>query len=285
MKNIGEGKEITNAMRSVLRLALAIGILLGLLIAEVSCTKTVYLTPTPTTTVNFAPTPTLKPHVTLELVYQVDLSQLGNESIREIINEVFDVIGSRVDDYYPIPGAMTWNNGSDLIYVNIPGITDIDTANKLITSRGWIDFREMVYDSYGNPVLDSNGSYTWEPAMGVINGEEEQLTGQYVKDVSIVANKASGEPDLVIELHTQEADLLEQITKRLFVARDSTLGKPLGIFLDGQLISSPIVMGVFSDSLTINGLGLEKAQNLEVLLKSGPLPVPVHLVSSSLSHD
>jgi len=258
------GNERINAITSVFRIVLIIGILFGLLILNVSCSK----------------------HVTLNLEYQVDLSQLGNKSTEQIMSEVFDVITSRVSDYHFILGAGTsYSSGSNIIYVHLYGITDVDSANKLITTRGWIDFREMVYDSYGNPVLDANGNYTWQPAKGVINCQAEQLTGQYVKDVTVVIDQHSDTAAIVIDFNTEEAILLEQITKRLFVSTNPRLDKSLGVFLDGQLISSLKVNAVVSDECRISGLSLEEARNLKSWLKSGPLPVPVNLVSSTLSDD
>jgi len=62
--------------------------------------------------------------------------------------------------------------------------------------------------------------------------------------------------------------MFEQITRR-------NIGKQLAIVLDGQVVSSPTVQAVISDSGVITGLTLEEAKTLAIQLNSGALPVPL----------
>ena len=55
---------------------------------------------------------------------------------------------------------------------------------------------------------------------------------------------------------------------------------PLGIFLDDQLLSSPIVQSAISQNGQITGkFTAKEAQDLAVQLNAGALPVPVELIS------
>ena len=49
--------------------------------------------------------------------------------------------------------------------------------------------------------------------------------------------------------------------------------RPLGIFIDGQIISSPTVSAVISDSGIITGLSAEQAGALRRQLRAGALPI------------
>ncbi len=201
------------------------------------------------------------------LVYEADLSQIGNESAAEAMQGVTDIISRRVDAY-GVTEPLIQKQGADRISIQLPGIRDMETAVELIGQIAQLDFRELVYDSEGNPALDENGNYVWKPATGIDSeGNEVHLTGKYLKrDNYVVLDQTTNEPMVSFEFDSEGATLFEQITTRL-------LEKPLGIFLDDEIISSPTVKAVLSDSGVITGLSLDEARNLAILLNAGALPV------------
>jgi len=209
------------------------------------------------------------------LVYQADLSQIGNESAADAMKGAMDIITRRVDAY-GVSEATIQKLGSNQIVVQLPGIRDVDAAIALIGTTAQLEFKEMEYDSSGNPVLDSSGNPIWIPSTGVINGNVTALTGQYLKSTSkVVFETNTSAPEVSIEFNSEGAQLFQQITTRLFVATDSTQNKPLGIFLDNQLVSDPKVNAILSSSGVITGLTLSEANSLAIELNSGALPVPL----------
>jgi SecD/SecF fusion protein len=127
-----------------------------------------------------------------------------------------------------------------------------------------------------------SGEVVWKPATGVRNDEVRALTGRQVKAGSARADffqtaSASG-PGVFIEFTGEGAVLFEQITTRL-----SAPPRPLGIFLDDELISAPRVSTPIAGSTTtITGVGtLDDAKNLAVLLNSGALPVPLRTIQTT----
>ena len=63
----------------------------------------------------------------------------------------------------------------------------------------------------------------------------KELTGKYLKpNAKVVLKPNTNEPEVAFDWNDEGAVLFEQITKR-------NLQKPLGIFLDNQLISAPTV--------------------------------------------
>ncbi len=109
----------------------------------------------------------------------------------------------------------------------------------------------------------------WIPARGLLGGEEVSLTGTFLIADSITRTlDGVGQPALTFEFDDDGAELFEQITGRLVTAQ-----APLGIFVDGNLISAPNVNAVISRSGIITGLSDENARTLRLQLRAGALPI------------
>ncbi|MGB8706441.1 MAG: protein translocase subunit SecD [Dehalococcoidia bacterium] len=210
------------------------------------------------------------------LVYSIDLSKKDPaQSDADVIEGVKNKIERRVNAYgvtEPIVQAINNERGS-FVLIQLPGVTDIDQALKLIGQTAELDFRERVVDSSGNPVLDENGNQKWDIAKAKgSDGQERELAGKYLKpNAQVVLAPQTNEPEVAFEWNSEGAVLFEQITQR-------NLQKPLGIFLDNQLISAPTVQAVIKEKGVITGLKLEEARTLAIQLNSGSLDVPLTLV-------
>ncbi len=207
------------------------------------------------------------------LVYKADLSQKDPaQSDDDAIRGVLDKIERRVNAY-GVTEPIIQRQGHDRILVQLPGVRDIDEAIKLIGQTAQLDFREGELDDTGQPVLDEEGRQQWIEATGVGSDEQEkQLTGKYLKpNASVVLQPQTNEPEVAFEWNEEGAILFEQITKR-------NLQKPLGIFLDDELISAPTVQAVIKEKGVITGLSLEEARLLAIQLNSGSLDVPLAVI-------
>ena len=110
----------------------------------------------------------------------------------------------------------------------------------------------------------------WTPATGLIDGEEKALTGQYLLPNSYVGtDQTTSKPVVHFEWNGDGATLFSQITGRL-------IGKPLGIFLDNELISAPNVEAQIGAQGVITGMLLDKAERLSIQLNTGALPLTLH---------
>jgi preprotein translocase subunit SecD len=76
---------------------------------------------------------------------------------------------------------------------------------------------------------------------------------------------------VAFELDDEGTALFEQLTRRL-------IGRPLGIFLDNELISAPTVQAVISRNGVITGVRLQEARTLAIQLNAGAVPVPIRIV-------
>jgi preprotein translocase subunit SecD len=198
-----------------------------------------------------------------QLTLQADLSQVPADQQSSAMQGVLNVIERRVNAY-GVAEPEIQQLGSDRIIVQLPGLKDTEQAKQLIGQTAKLEFKEQ--DASGN----------WVPSTGQLNGQTVPLTGAYLspgrQQVTFTGN--AGLPQVAFQFNSDGATLFSQITQRL-------LGKPLGIFLDGQMISDPTVQAVLSDSGVITGLSLDQAKLLALQLNAGALPVPVSIQSES----
>ena len=210
------------------------------------------------------------------LVYSIDLSKKDPaQTDADVIDGVKQKIERRVNAYgvtEPIVQTNRNERGS-FVLVQLPGVKDIDQALKLIGQTAELDFRELEIGSDGKPVLDEEGKEQWVIAKAKgSDGQERELAGKYLKpNAQVVLEPTTNKPEVAFEWNSEGAVLFEQITQR-------NLQKPLGIFLDNQLISAPTVQAVIKEKGVITGLDLEEARTLAIQLNSGSLDVPLTLV-------
>lgn len=210
-----------------------------------------------------------------QLLYSVDLSQKDpSQKDTDVLNVVRQKIEHRVNAYgvtEPIVQVVR-NESGNFLLVQLPGVKDPDAALKLIGATAQLEFREQELDASGQPVLDETGNPKWIPAKGVTPaGNEIELTGKYLKPNAHVTLDERNLPVVAFEWNSDGAAVFEQVTRR-------NLQKPLGIFLDNQLISAPTVNGVIKDKGVIEGFNLADAQTLAIQLNSGSLDAPLKVV-------
>ena len=204
-----------------------------------------------------------------QLVYSANLSLKDpGQTDAQALEGVKQTIERRINKYgvtEPTVQTMQNERGS-FILVQLPGVKDIDEALKLIGQVAELDFREQVVNATGNT--------TWviAKAMGS-DGQEKELTGKYLKpNATPQFNEQKYQYVIAFEWNAEGAVLFKNITTR-------NLNKPLGIFLDNELISAPKVQAVIEDKGVIEGdFTLDEANTLAIQLNSGALDVPLTVV-------
>jgi preprotein translocase subunit SecD len=204
-----------------------------------------------------------------QLIYSANLSEKDpSMTDDDALQGARQTIERRVNAYgvsEPIVQTMQNEQGS-FILVQLPGVKSIDEALKLIGQVAELDFREQVVNATGNT--------TWVVAKAVgSNGTEEELTGKYLKpNATPRLNPNTNKIEIAFEWNAEGAILFKQITTR-------NLNKPLGIFLDNELISAPTVQAVIEAQGVIEGnFSLDEAKTLAIQLNSGALNVPLTIV-------
>ena len=100
------------------------------------------------------------------------------------------------------------------------------------------------------------------------------LSGTQLERAAVSFNSQTGEPQVVLQFNREGKKLFADITRR-------NLGRPVGIFLDGADISTPVVREQISGgSAVISGnFTIQEAKRLKERLNAGALPVPITIIS------
>jgi preprotein translocase subunit SecD len=231
----------------------------------------------------------------IHLVYEADLSEISEDRRSEAISGAKRIISERVNEF-GVSEPVIVSQGEDRISVQLPGIRDMEAAVSLIGQTAQLDFRKLSPESEalarGNislgffppyEQLTESAEIEWLPATGIDStGNVTHLTGQFLKPNSYVdIDQTTNQPLVQFEFNDEGADLLDQITGELGVLLGAfpdgeTINKPLGIFLDGNYVSSPSVRTRIPNGRgVIEGMEIEKARELAILLNAGALPVPL----------
>ena len=196
---------------------------------------------------------------TAELVFREPATS-GNTSLTAAVKagdteiSVDDVTDFGVGDVFGIGSGQT---------AEAKTIIEIDEETNTITVDSGFNYEHGV----GEPIQN-----LWIPATGRIDGEERVLTGKYLlPNCYVDLEPLTGQPVVVFEWDEEGAELFYQITGRL-------IERPLGIFLDNELISAPTVKAQIRESGIIEGLTLSDAQRLAIQLNTGALPLTLHEV-------
>lgn len=101
-----------------------------------------------------------------------------------------------------------------------------------------------------------------------------KLTGKQLQSARVDFNQQTGGIQVALQFNEEGTDLFAEITRK-------NIGKRVGIFIDGQLLSAPMVQSeIPGGQAVITGVGaLEEARTLARNLQAGALPVPITLIA------
>ncbi|MCX6784218.1 MAG: protein translocase subunit SecD [candidate division WWE3 bacterium] len=194
----------------------------------------------------------------VQIVYKADMTGITQSDQATALDAVKAVIDRRVNFFgVSEPLVQTSHVGSESrITVELPGLSNVDEALKLIGKTAVLDFRELQGAS--------------ESAQMVPTG----LTGKELKSAALAFAPDTNEPEVSIVFTDTGATKFQEITKR-------NVGKPLAIYLDDQLVSAPNVnQEISGGQAVINGkFTVDQAKSLAIQLSAGALPVPISLIS------
>ena len=100
-----------------------------------------------------------------------------------------------------------------------------------------------------------------------------RITGSSLADAYVTSQGRGGRPAVGFRMNEAGADAFAQLTK-------DNIGAPIAILIDGKLMAAPIVKARIAGVGIISGrFTREEAEDLARILRSGPLPVEMELVS------
>ncbi|MBI2064338.1 MAG: protein translocase subunit SecD [Candidatus Yanofskybacteria bacterium] len=201
------------------------------------------------------------------LVYQADLSKV-EEDKGQAMQGVRDVVERRVN-VFGVAEPLVQVSGEGRLIVELAGIKDVNQAINLIGETPFLEFKEAKADAKAIIEAQQQGQRLDEEPF-----QSTGLNGRHLKRAQVVFDQQTYQPQVSLELNEEGTKLFAEITKRNF-------GKLVAIYLDGSIISAPVVQAEITDgNAVITGSGNpQEAKLLATRLNSGALPVPITLIS------
>ncbi len=202
------------------------------------------------------------------LVYEADLSQIGDVNAADAMQGVRDVVERRVN-FFGVSEPLVQVSGSDRLIVELAGISDVNQAIELIGETPFLEFREEIDQTRAILDAQARGERLNEEPFRVTG-----LNGRHLERAQLVFDPQTSVPQVSLQLTGEGAELFAEITRR-------NIGKLVAIYLDGVPSSVPVVQNERPDgNAVISGkFTPQEAKLLVTRLNSGALPVPIHLVS------
>ncbi|MDP4020696.1 MAG: protein translocase subunit SecD, partial [Candidatus Adlerbacteria bacterium] len=212
------------------------------------------------------------------LVYRADTSKLQPTDTEDSLTTLREVIERRVNAFGVGEPVVQTQQGGALgqgeyrLVVELPGITDVDEAVRLIGQTPLLEFK-LVKEGMEGTLTDAQGNPN--PEAFVDTG----LTGAYLSRAALEFGSGSqvglAQPVVRVDFNAEGSALFSDLTR-------DNIGRFVAIFLDGALISAPVVQAHISNGTAIisGNFTADTARELVRNLNLGALPVPIELAST-----
>ena len=201
------------------------------------------------------------------LVFEADTSKIKKEDLEDALNSARDIIEKRVNFFgVSEPQIQTLKSqGKYRISVDLPGITDVSSAIKLIGQTAQLSFKEEM------PAKDQKEA-TQTPIFLRLT-KDTGLTGKHIKKAQLTFDNQTGKPQVALIFTDEGGKLFAKITER-------NVGKPVAIYLDQFLLSAPVVQQKIEEGNAVitGNFTVDEAKKLAIAINSGALPLPIKLV-------
>jgi protein-export membrane protein SecD len=206
------------------------------------------------------------------LIYEADFSDTQPSDQADALEAVRSTIERRVNAFGLSEPAVQVS-GNDRITVELPGIKNINDAINQIGQTPTLEFKTQNPNPSTGSVNASGTATVDESDQWLSTG----LSGKQLSKATVDLQQGQGLSNQVVVDLTFDSDgakLFSQITS-------ANIGKPVGIFLDGQLLSAPTVQSAITDGTAVitGNFTVQQAKDLATSLNSGALPVPIKLIS------
>ena len=192
------------------------------------------------------------------LVYQIDLSNVSSTDQSSVVSGLRGVIEKRVNLFgVSEPNIYTSQNGNQAqLFVDLAGINNVSDAINQIGQTPLLQFEDVRTVGSTTQYIPTN------------------LTGQYITGAQLTFDPTTNAPQVSISFNSNGTQIFSEMTK-------ADVGKPLAIFLDGQLIEAPTVSEQITGGQAVisGGFTIAQAQQLVQRFNAGALPAPITLVS------
>ncbi len=185
------------------------------------------------------------------------------ESAKTIIEKRVNFLGVAE----PVIQTASSNNEARII-VEMPGISDVDQAIRLIGTTAQLSFWENGSENQATVSAIPLGL-----TQILKNPQKTDLTGKDLQQTGVTFDRNAGSPQVSLTFSNEGAKKFAVITKR-------NVGKIVAIVLDNQIISYPRVNVPIVDGNAVitGGFTTDQAKALSIALNAGALPIPLSVI-------
>lgn len=240
-----------------------------------------------------------------QLTMQVQPSEKITTVGDQELSAVQRVIENRVNGL-GVSEAVVQSVGQDQLSIQLPGVSDPEQAERVLGGTAQLEFRNQKPGSEAElralqqilsaqqqqfkAALATKESAKIEESQAAIAKtqtdmlalfEKSELTGDKLSNAQAAPTSGTAW-EVALEFDDEGGNLFADLTKNI-----AGTGRGLGIFLDNQLISSPVVDVQFASNGIVGGRAViqggftpETARDLAIQLRGGSLPLPVEIVEN-----
>jgi len=254
----------------------------------------------------------------LSIVLQADMNALREKLGRDLndadredaVERALDVLNSRIDRF-GLTEPVIRRQGSDQIYVEIPGTADPERINDIIMGKGSLAFHivdeeaTLAFNNYYNArpaeTFNARGDLlnpSIVPADVVIRGvfvkdrygldeqrrnaygnldyvaikREVGLDGNHIRSAEVSRSTMDGRPNVTFMLDPDGGDIFYKLTS-------ANVGKLMAIVLEDRVKSQATIRTAIRDAVSLEGFGADEAQSIALMLRTAALPVELEVVN------
>jgi preprotein translocase subunit SecD len=234
-----------------------------------------------------------------ESKFTVEMTDIYARQVREqTVQEAIRTLERRVNALgVAEPVIAATGNRGDQILVQLPGVTDVEQAKRVIKTTAQLSLRlvensaatqETLLQGVGGKVPDnmeltSGPSDTPGQPTYYLVRKEAMITGRDLKSARVGVDE-SNRPQINFSLNALATDKFARETGR-------NIGRQLAIVLDGTVYSAPVIQSKLGSDNRITGrFTSQQADELSKILKAGALPATLRYlqqltVGASLGRD
>jgi preprotein translocase subunit SecD len=254
----------------------------------------------------------------LSIVLQADLADLktkfnnqmqrdpSDAEISVMIDQALEVLNSRIDRF-GLTEPVIRRQGSDQIYVEIPGTADPERINSIVMGKGGLSFHIVDYAEtsrfeeyraqhpdfapnpdgtlplagivsddvlvYGTYTKDRYGIDEWTGYLAV--KKEAGLDGNHIQSAGVQRSQRDMGIEVTFHLDSEGGSQFYDFTSK-------HVEEPMAIVMENRIKSNPAtIRQAIRDDVSISGGGMtaEEANNLATMLRTAALPVKLDIAS------
>ena len=254
----------------------------------------------------------------LSIVLQADLDALQEKlehpltdaDREDAIDRALEVLNSRIDRF-GLTEPVIRKQGSDQIYVEIPGTADPERINDIIMGKGSLAFHIVDEEATAsfNSYYNAQPAHTFTgqgellnpsilPADVVVRGvydkdkygldeqrrnsfgnpdyvaikKEVGLDGNHIQSVEVRRDNMDGKPKVNFHLTSEGGEIFYRLTS-------ANVNKPMAIVLENRVKSQATIRTAIRDAVQLEGFGVDEANNIALTLRTAALPVELEVLN------